>query len=122
MRALYQWQLADTEAPALIAQFTASRHRVVDKEHFAHVLSQALTTSEQLNAIIAAHAARSLEQLDEIGRAVLFVGLIELQSCNDIPVKVVINEAVELAKRYGAKDSYRFVNAVLDKASRELRA
>jgi N utilization substance protein B len=50
------------------------------------------------------------------------LGLAELKYRDDVPTKVVINEAVELAKRYGATDSFRFVNAVLDKTARELRS
>jgi N utilization substance protein B len=74
-----------------------------------------------LDALIAKHAARSLEQLDAVGRAVLLLGLAELKYRDDVPQRVVINEAIELAKRYGATDSFKFVNAVLDKTARELR-
>jgi N utilization substance protein B len=121
VRALYQWQLAETPLEALIAQFTASGHRRLDNEHFAHVLRYVLSSAEELDAMIAKHAVRSLDQLDAIGRAVLLVALAELSVCDDVPRKVAINEAVELARRYGATDSYKFVNAVLDKAARELR-
>jgi N utilization substance protein B len=75
-----------------------------------------------LDAIIARLAARGVDQLDAVGRAILLLALAELKYRDDVPTKVVINEGVELAKRYGATDSFRFVNAVLDKASRELRA
>ena len=74
-----------------------------------------------LDALIARHAARGLDQLDAVGRAILLLGLAELKFRDDVPSKVVINEAVELAKRYGAAESFKFVNAVLDKSSRELR-
>ncbi len=63
----------------------------------------------------------AVDQLDAVGHAILLLGLAELKARNDVPTKVVINEAVELAKRYGTTDSYKFVNAVLDKTSRELR-
>ena len=121
MRALYQWQLADTAADELIAQFTANAHRRLDEAHFAQVLRNVIAQSDRFDALIEKHAVRSLEQLDAIGRAVLLVALAELCDCEDVPVKVAINEAVELSKRYGATDSYKFVNAVLDKAARELR-
>ena len=62
------------------------------------------------------------ERLDPIEHAILQLGLWELMTRPDIPYRVVINEAVELAKRYGATDGYRYVNAVLDKASRAHRA
>jgi N utilization substance protein B len=74
-----------------------------------------------LDALIARQAARGIEQLDAVGHAILLLGLAELKFRADVPSKVVINEAVELAKRYGATDSFKFVNALLDKMSRELR-
>ena len=76
---------------------------------------------DSLDAVIRNHAVRSLDQLDEMGRSILLVALAELSYCDDVPVKVAINEAVKLARRYGAFDSYKFINAVLDKAARELR-
>ena len=121
MRALYQWQFADTPVDDLIAQFTASAHRRLDKEHFAFILRHVLAATETLDAVIEKYAVRSLDQLDAIGRSILLVALTELAECEDVPVKVAINEAVELSRRYGATDSYKFVNAVLDKAARELR-
>ena len=71
--------------------------------------------------LIADLAVRSLDQLDAVGRGILLMALAELKHRPDVPVKVVINEAVKLAKRYGAADSFRFVNAVVDKASKRLR-
>ena len=71
--------------------------------------------------MITRQATRSIEQLDIVGRAILLLGLTELKVRPDVPTKVVINEYVELTKRYGATDSYKFVNAVLDKMARELR-
>ncbi|MGD2166554.1 MAG: transcription antitermination factor NusB [Gammaproteobacteria bacterium] len=118
VRAVYQWQLADSEAAELIEQFTANKRRPVDAEHFARVLNYVLQESDSLDAVIAEYAVRSLDHLDEIGRSILLVALSELSVCDDVPVKVTINEAVELAKRYGATDSYKFINAVLDKAAR----
>ena len=121
VRALYQWQLADTAAEQLIAQFTANKRRPLDEQHFAAVLRSVLSRTAVFDALIEKFAVRSLEQLDAIGRSILLVGLAELSEFEDVPEKVAINEAVELAKRYGATDSYKFVNAVLDKAARELR-
>lgn len=121
VRALYQWQIAHSEAAELIEQFTANKRRPVDTKHFAGVLEYVLRETESLDAVIRSYAVRSLDHLDEIGRSILLVALTELSICEDVPSKVAINEAVELAKRYGAVDSYKFVNAVLDKAARELR-
>jgi N utilization substance protein B len=121
VRALYQWQLAASEAQQLIEQFTAGKRRPIDKQHFASLLSYILAETAALDELIEQYADRSLAQLDAIGRAILLVGLAELRTCEDVPAKVAINEAVELARRYGATDSYKFVNAVLDKAARQLR-
>ncbi|HSD54524.1 MAG TPA: transcription antitermination protein NusB, partial [Burkholderiales bacterium] len=64
---------------------------------------------------------RPLPQLDPVERAVLWIGVYELGRRPDVPYRVVINEGVELAKRFGATDGHKFVNAVLDRAARSLR-
>jgi len=121
VRAVYQWQLAESAVAELVQQFTANKRRPVDTEHFERVLDYVVNNTESLDAVIGNYAVRSLNHLDEMGRSILLVALAELSVCEDVPVKVAINEAVELAKRYGAQDSYKFVNALLDKAARELR-
>jgi transcription antitermination protein NusB len=65
---------------------------------------------------------RPLGQLDPVETAILMIGMFELQQRVDIPYRVVINEAVDLCKRFGATDAHKYVNAVLDRAARELRA
>lgn len=123
VRALYQWQIAATPEHELLAQFAAADGFAgVDEQHFRRLLSAVLTDVAALDGIIAEHATRGIDQLDAVGRAVLLMALAELMHCSDVPTKVVINEAVELAKRYGAADSFRFVNAVLDKAARQIRS
>ena len=122
VRVLYQWQINESSETELLAQLEEDGEMGgIDEIHFRRLLRKTVSEAPALDAIIAAHAARSLDQLDEIGRAILLTGLAELSECGDVPTKVVINEAVELAKRYGAADSFKFVNAVLDKAARELR-
>ena len=123
VKALYQWQLAGHSVAEISAQFAADEDfRRCDRDFFGHLLAVTIENSPALDAIIARQAARGIEQLDAVGRAILLLGLAELKFREDVPSKVVINEGVELAKRYGAADSYKFVNAVLDKSSRELRA
>lgn len=122
VKALYQWQIAGHEVAELSAQFAVvPEFERCDRDFFAELLATAVEDSPALDALIARQAARGLDQLDAVGRAILLLGLAELKFRNDVPTKVVINEAVELAKRYGATDSYKFVNALLDKTSRELR-
>jgi len=123
VKALYQHQLAGHDRATLIGQYSAlAEYARIDQRYFEDLLERVLGDSAALDAVIGQFAVRSVEQLDAVGRAVLWVALAELKYRPDVPVKVVINEAVKLTKRYGAADSYRFVNAVADKAARMLRA
>jgi N utilization substance protein B len=123
VKALYQWQLAGHSVAEITAQFAAHEDFArCDRDFFGQMLAVTIENAPELDTIIARQAVRGLEQLDAVGRAVLLLGLAELKFRDDVPSKVVINEAVELAKRYGAADSYKFVNALLDKSSRELRS
>ena len=123
VKALYQAQLAGHGFAELSAQYEAEPEFArADRLYFRELLGAVLGDTEVLDKLIARHAVRSLEQLDAVGRAILWLGLMELRMRPDVPTKVVINEAVTLAKRYGATDSFRFVNAVLDKSSREIRS
>jgi N utilization substance protein B len=118
VQALYQWQLGGHGRDELIAQF-AERPEFArcDQAYFRRMLDAVLNDAAALDDVIAALAARPGPQLDAVGRAVLLLALAELKHRPDVPTRVVINEAIELAKRYGATDSFRFVNALLDKAS-----
>ncbi|HEY7673407.1 MAG TPA: transcription antitermination factor NusB [Gammaproteobacteria bacterium] len=122
VKALYQWQLAGHGFDELIGQYsTLAEFGRVDQDYFREVLRLVLDEAAALDRVIAAHAVRKLDQLDAVGRAVLLIALAELKDRPDVPTKVAINEAVELAKKYGATASFKFVNAVLDKASKDLR-
>lgn len=122
VRALYQWQVGGHDIADLADQFGArGAYSRCDTEYFKGLLRLAIEEAEISDRIISKHATRSIEQLDAVGRAVLLLALAELVHRGDVPTKVVINEAVTLAKRYGATDSWRFVNALLDKAARSVR-
>jgi N utilization substance protein B len=122
VKALYQWQMAGHSVAEIAAQFAAHEDfERSDRDFFGQLLAVTIENVPALDAIIARHATRGIEQLDAVARAILLLGLAELTYRGDVPSKVVINEAVELAKRYGPADSFKFVNAVLDKSSRELR-
>lgn len=121
VKALYQWQLAGHPPGELVAQFsTLSDYERCDQEYFAELLVCVTDNAKALDQLIARQAVRAVEQIDAVGRGILLLGLAELSYREDIPTKVIINEAVELAKRYGAAESFKFVNAVLDKTAREL--
>ncbi len=92
-----------------------------DRDYFDALLTTVIDNVAALDEIIAQQAARGLEHLDAVGHAILLLALAELKFRGDVPTKVVINEAVELAKRYGAAESYKFVNALLDRTAREMQ-
>jgi len=85
------------------------------------LLDEIIGGAGELDAQIAAAADRPVEQLDPVERAVLWIGVAELGGHPEVPARVVINEAVELAREFGAEASFRYVNAVLDRAARNLR-
>jgi N utilization substance protein B len=119
--ALYQEQLSGHDMAELVAQFEAREEfATIDQVYFLDLLRRVLDNVEALDAIVAELAVRSLQQLDAVGLAILRLAVAELKYRFDVPRKVIINEAVDLAKRYGANDSYRFVNAVLDKAAKQV--
>ncbi len=121
IRALYQWQLAGHDHDELIGQFELhADFSDIDQVYFRQLLQLVIENAESLDRIIAELADRAVGQLDATSRAILLLGLAELKHRLDVPTKVIINEAVELAKRYGPVASYRFVNAVLDKAAQQI--
>ena len=122
LQALYQEQIAGHDVTELIGQFSQrDGFATVDADYFNAVLRDILSRSDELNEWLDGLLDRPLGQLDPIEHALLWIGVSELSSQRDVPVGVIINEAVELAKEFGAQDSYRYINAVLDKASKSLR-
>ena len=118
IKALYQWQLGGHDLPELLEQFElAPEYAQVDKSYFRELLAAVIGNVTSLDSLITTQADRDVKTVDVVGRAVLLLGLEELSSRPDVPTKVVINEAIELAKRYGSPDCFRFVNAVLDRAA-----
>jgi N utilization substance protein B len=122
VQALYQKQVGGHDDATLRLQFCDSdEFAEIDGEFFRAVLDDVLQGWEVLDQKIDALADRPIAQLDPIERAVLWIGCAELRSQPDVPAKVAINEAVELAKEFGSEDSFRYINAILDKISGELR-
>lgn len=123
MQALYQWQLTGQGLAELRNQFAADEgFAEVDAEYFEAILRDTVEGAGQLDTELGALIDRPVAQLDPVEHAVLLIGLFELGQRPDTPFRVVINEGVELAKKFGATDGHKFVNAVLDRAARALRA
>lgn len=125
MQALYQWQLtgqAENAAADLCKQFAeGDDYATADGEYFAELLQQVIGRHAELDVVLGSFADRPVTQLDPVERAILWIGVHELTFRLDVPHRVVINEAVELSKRFGATDGHKYINALLDKAAREHR-
>jgi transcription antitermination protein NusB len=122
LQALYQWHMAGADLADIEAEFRSDYDfKRVDLPYFQALLHEVPACVDQLEDILAPLLDRQLNELDPIERTLLRMGVFELQKRIDVPYKVVINEAVALAKKFGATDSYKYINGVLDKAARELR-
>lgn len=123
MQALYQWQLTGQTAAELRNQYLEDEGSAgVDRDHFAELVNGCIEKQKAIKDGLSAFLDRPVAQLDPIETAVLMVGMYELKHRIDVPYRVVINEAVDLTKRFGATDAHKYVNAVLDRAAREIRA
>tara|TARA_B100000963_G_C22445001_1_gene588417 strand:+ start:161 stop:610 length:450 start_codon:yes stop_codon:yes gene_type:complete len=122
LQALYQWTLSGATATDIEAEFLVDNDfQHTDGEYFSAVLIGVTTDVEALEELFFPFLDRSLDALDPIERNLLRLGTFELRDRLDVPYRVVISEAVALAKKFGATDSHRYVNAVLDKIARDLR-
>ena len=122
LRALYQWQLTGDDYAKLQVQAEEAEEYVQANVVFLKALLDGiLKESAALDAALAPHLDRKVEELSPIEHGVLLIGAYELSHSLDVPYKVAINEAVELAKRYGGTDGHKFVNGVLDKLAKETR-
>jgi len=123
MQALYQWQLTKQTAKEIKQQVLESDDSAgVDEDHFVELLTRIIDGQDEITTALKPFVDRPLEQLDPVEAAILMVGLYELKHRLDIPYRVVINEGVDLCKRFGATDAHKYINAVLDRAAREIRA
>ncbi|MEL7184857.1 MAG: transcription antitermination factor NusB [Pseudomonadota bacterium] len=122
VQALYQKQIAGHTTSELLAQFRDDSNYVrVDQELFEEAFPAISNGQQALEKNIAELIDRPLEQLDPIELSILLIGVYELESRIDIPYRVVINESVNLAKRFGATDGHKYINACLDKAAQSYR-
>ena len=122
LQALYQWTLSGASAKDIEAEFRVDNDfQHTDGEYFSALLKGVVGDVDGLEALFSPALDRKLEELDPIERNLLRMGTFELRDRIDVPYKVVINEAVALAKKFGATDSHRYINGVLDKVARDLR-
>jgi N utilization substance protein B len=120
---LYQWLLSGAPAGEIDAQLRGAQgFDKADQEHLDTVLHGVIRENAELSADLTPCLDRPIDQLSPVERAVLLVAAYEFKHHVEIPYRVVINEAVELAKTFGGSDGYKYVNGVLDKLALQLRA
>ncbi len=121
-QALYQWQLTGQEPAGIATQFLADQDLgKADPEYFRELVFQIPAHAEEIDAVLTPFLDRPIVQVDPVERAILRIGGYELMQRPDIAYRIIINEAVELAKVFGAEQGHRFVNGVLDKVARAVR-
>jgi N utilization substance protein B len=123
LQGLYEWLLSGSEAGLIDAHMREQDgFDKCDKAHFDMLLHGCIRERAELDAVLVRHVDRRTSLLSPIEHGVLLIGVYELMHCIDIPYRVAINEAVELAKSFGGTDGHKYVNGVLDKAAADLRA
>ena len=123
VQALYQWFITNKNVDEIIAEFESDKHKLAktDINYFKSLLRGTITNNQKLDLRIINLLDRSVDELDTIERAILHIGCYELEYHDDIPWRAVVNESVELAKIFGAENSYKYINGILDKVAKELR-
>ena len=122
LQAIYSWQMTKNPVSQIeLHMATTNDMKKVDMAYFQELLNKVVSQVTELDATIKPYLGRLPEELDPVEKAILRIATYELLHRIDIPFKVVINEAIELAKSFGAEESHKFVNGVLDKAIRYLR-
>ena len=123
LQALYAWQLSSSPIDKVIEQFRAEQDMdIADLEYLEALVRGVAQHTEELDLVLSRFIDRTMEEVDPIERAALRIAGFELRYRPDVPYRVVINEAIETTKRFGAEHGHTFVNGVLDRAAGEWRA
>ena len=123
VQALYQWFLTERPITEIITEFEHERKEMkrADGDYFRDILTGSAGNSVTINNALAPFLDRAMQELDPVTRAILYLGMYELKYQPALPMRVILNESVELARLFGAEDSYKYINGVLDKAAQQLR-
>ncbi|MDO8263871.1 MAG: transcription antitermination factor NusB [Gallionella sp.] len=123
LQGIYQWRVTAGDDAQIEKQIHAEKNLGrYDKELFSKLLRGALKQHADLEALLAPYLDRPIAEISHVEFAVLLLGAFELSQHHEVPYKVVINEAVELAKTFGGIDGHKYVNGVLDKLAVQVRA
>lgn len=122
VQGLYQWQVGDQDAAAIQVQAEGvAGFEKADGALYGTLLAETRQHAEALRLDLAPHIDRAWDEVSPVERCILLLGACELRLHPDTPYRVVINEAIELAKTFGGTDGHKFVNGVLDKLAPQLR-
>ena len=122
LQGLYQWLLAEEQADEIRAHLGEFKgYDKADQKYLERLLKGVIADAAELEAAFGPLLDRPVDELSPVERGVLLIGVYELAHVPDVPFRVVINEAVELAKSYGGTDGHKYVNGVLDKLAAKLR-
>lgn len=123
VQALYQWLITDTDLEDILAEFDSEQKRLqrVDRDYFRKLVYGVGAHKEELETVMTPSLDRGVDQLDPVEHSILCLSIYELKYEQDVPVRVIINESIELAKMFGAEESYTYINGILDKVSRTVR-
>lgn len=122
VQGLYEWHLSENEIDNIATQcLDAKRGKNIDEAYFEELIYKVSSMAADLNELLSPFLTRDISEIDPVERAILQLGAFELTQKIEIPYKVIINEAIELAKTFGAEQSHKFVNGILDKVAEENR-
>lgn len=122
VQAVYQWQITGASFAQIVEQFSVDQDlSKTDVPYFKELLSGVINRKETLDEKLSPYLSRKIGDVDMVDIAILRLAMFELSYRTDVPHKVVLNEAIELAKDFATDESYKFVNGVLDKALRSLK-
>ncbi len=123
MQSLYEWQIADNTPSDILSTYLNEHDlKSTDKAYFETLLLGVSKHQSEIDTALTPHLARPLDEVDPIELAILRLACYELIHHLDVPYRVVLNEAIELAKQFGAESGHRFVNGILDRVATEVRA
>ncbi len=122
VQALYQYLVSGGEVLKIEQQFLNQKEGKISKAFFSELFLNIVKNRSTLDEVIAPTLDRDTDELGSVEHAVLYLGAYELQNSIEVPYKVVINEALELAKRFGAEGAYKLINSSLDQLAKQLRS
>jgi len=120
LQALYQWQISGHEIDELLTQYVEDENwEKADKDYFVDLVTESIRQSEDLTAVFSPHLNLASEQIDPIENSILLYATYEILHKPETPTKVILSEAINLCKKFGSIDGYKFINGVLDKVAKQ---